>query len=80
MIKRLKIMLPYLNDEYTVGKYPDVINQASSIDNNSQTEGLGKVVNIESPESNCYLITFESGISRTFEDVPVQIDVEVSEC
>ena len=79
MIKRLKIMLPYLNDEYTVGEYPDFINQASGLDNNSQTEWLGKVVSIESPESNCYLITFESGISRTFEDVPVQFDVEVAE-
>lgn len=79
MIKRLKIMLPYLNDEYTVGKYPDFINQASSIDNDSQTEKLGKVVNIESPESNCYLIYFENGISRTISDTPVQVDVEVSE-
>ena len=79
MIKRLKIMLPHLNDEYTVGKYPYFINQASGNDNNSQTRELGKVVNIESPESNCYLITFESGISRTFKDVPVQFDVEVAE-
>lgn len=79
MIKRLKIMLPYLNDEYTVDEYPDFINQASGLNNNSQTEWLGKVVNIESPESNCYLIFFENGISRTISDTPVQIDVEVAE-
>lgn len=77
MIKRLKIMLPYLNDEYTVGEYPKFVNQASAIDNDSQVERLGKVVSIERLERKRYLITFESGISRMFEDVPVQIDLEV---
>lgn len=79
-IKSLKIMLPYLNDEYVVGNEIDFINQASHGDNTKKAREYGKIKSINDyyleMEAGCdlfYSIEFENGKSIEFENVPVQI-------
>lgn len=72
-IKSLKIMLPYLNDEYVVGKNISHCNQASCGETKKESTELGIITTIEYCENSIYLIRFESGECRKFVDTPVQV-------
>lgn len=75
-IKSLKIMLPYLNDEYVVGNEIDFINQAYHGDNTKKVREYGAITNIKNFGNQSqpnYSIDFESGRKVEFFGVPVQI-------
>lgn len=80
MITKLKIMLPYLNDEYVVGESVHLIGQATD-EKPERVKQFGKVTEIidntvdtETTYVQCYRIKFESGKEILFEGVPVQIE------
>lgn len=75
-ITRLKVMLPYLNDEYKVGKKVNHCNQASSGENERDTVACGIIKEIEADETNnVHIIHFENGSYRMLQDTPVQLDM-----
>lgn len=85
-IKSIKIMLPYLNDEYEVGKEIRFCNQASSGDNKAKVEEYGVVKEISETYHECdsgisqfYLVEFENGKKINFENVPMQVNYAESE-
>ncbi len=79
-VKRLQIMLPYLNTIFEVGKEAAEISQISK---QNEYKGYGRVTEIkdlseeyENSTAYSYMIRFESGKKVHLDNVPVQMDME----
>lgn len=77
-IKSLKVMLPYMGDEYTVGEIFHPHNQSSSRSHDQRIVDHGEVRYIDSIVDNrtgrrVYLISFIGQDYIELVDVPVQV-------
>lgn len=79
-VKRLQIMLPYLNTIFEVGQEAVEISQISK---RNEYEGYGRVTEIkdcsveyEDSTVLSYVIRFESGKRVNLDNVPAQLDME----
>lgn len=79
-VKRLQIMLPYLNTIFELGQ--EAV-ESSQIEKRNDYEGYGRVTEIkdcsveyEESTAYSYMIRFESGKKVHLDNVPVQMDME----